>query len=347
MAVWGVIPARHPKTGGRSVVEEVFSLQCSVFSEVERLGVGRFFLLLTEPEALADLEHEIRSASASGSTGGNKTRRADAQPLGGERIFRIFGRGFWRLSMGRERAPTESGLKFEISDLKSQISNYALPEVPMLRSKLASSLMQFLANRSLAAKPRSKRLTRKQRRCGTEQLEVRQLLTGDFEWVQSVGGTSWESANDIVTDGTGHIYTVGSFNGTVDFDPGAGQAPLTSLNSDSDAFVTKSDSAGNLLWAKALRGGDCAASSVAVDSQGNLLITGNFQGTVDFDPNGGSALRTSSGSYDAFVVKLNSAGDWQWVRTFGDSDFDAGNTIAVDSTNAVYIGGQYAAHISP
>ena len=211
----------------------------------------------------------------------------------------------------------------------------------MLRSKLASSLMQFLANRSLAAKPRSKRLTRKQRRCGTEQLEVRQLLTGDFEWVQSVGGTSWESANDIVTDGTGHIYTVGSFNGTVDFDPGAGQAPLTSLNSDSDAFVTKSDSAGNLLWAKALRGGDCAASSVAVDSQGNLLITGNFQGTVDFDPNGGSALRTSSGSYDAFVVKLNSAGDWQWVRTFGDSDFDASYTIAVDSSNAVYVGGHF------
>ena len=209
----------------------------------------------------------------------------------------------------------------------------------MLRSKLARSLMQVFANRSLSAKPRSRRLTRTQRCDGTEQLEVRQFLTGDFEWVQSFGGTSGEIAADVVTDGTGNIYTVGSFNGTVDFDPGAATTTLTALNNDFDAFVTKSDSAGNLIWAKALRGGYCSANSIALDSQGSLLITGIFDTVVDFDPGAGSAQRTSSGSHDAFVVKLSSAGDWQWVRTFGDAGYDSGNTIAVDSTNAVYLGG--------
>ena len=124
----------------------------------------------------------------------------------------------------------------------------------MLRSPLVRSVIQIVANCSVAARPRSSRLKRKHRGCRTEPLEVRQLLTGTFEWVQSVGGTSDEFVADIATDAAGNIYSVGSFNGSVDFDPGAATANMTSLNSDFDTFVTKWDSAGNLIWANALRG---------------------------------------------------------------------------------------------
>jgi hypothetical protein len=85
------------------------------------------------------------------------------------------------------------------------------------------------------------------------------------------------------------------FQGTADFDPGAGTFHLTSSGSD-DIFVSKLDSAGNFVWAKAMGGpsGD-AGQGIAVDGAGNVYTTGSFQGTADFDPGAGTFNLTSSG----------------------------------------------------
>ncbi|MCH2420088.1 MAG: hypothetical protein MK181_09770, partial [Acidimicrobiales bacterium] len=53
----------------------------------------------------------------------------------------------------------------------------------------------------------------------------------------------------MAVDSSGNVYTAGSFSGTVDFDPGAGTANLSS-NGSEDVFVSKLDSSGNYVWAK-------------------------------------------------------------------------------------------------
>jgi peptidoglycan hydrolase-like protein with peptidoglycan-binding domain len=58
--------------------------------------------------------------------------------------------------------------------------------------------------------------------------------------------------------------------------------------------------------------------SIAVDSSGNIYITGYFYETVDF----GGGNVTSAGSTDIFVLKLNSSGTFQWVNTYGGTSFD-------------------------
>ena len=133
--------------------------------------------------------------------------------------------------------------------------------------------------------------------------------SGNFVWAKGLGGTAADESNSIAVDSSGNVYTTGSFNGTVDFDPGTGVENLTSAGG-SDGFISKLDSSGNYVWAKSL--GDTGfdyVRSIAVDSSGNVYTTGNFNGTVDFDPGAGVENVTSNGSNDVFVLKLTPSGE--------------------------------------
>ena len=70
-----------------------------------------------------------------------------------------------------------------------------------------------------------------------------------------LGGTGIDSGYSITVDGSGNVYTTGSFQDSVDFDPGVGTYNLSS-NGSNDIFVQKMDESGNFLWAKSFWGGD-------------------------------------------------------------------------------------------
>ena len=90
-------------------------------------------------------------------------------------------------------------------------------------------------------------------------------------------------------DPAGNIYTAGSFGGTLRFDanPGTKKATTLSTAGGMDAFVTKHDPSGNLLWAKRVGGRyDDSAGRIAVDGAGNAIVGGWFRETADFDRRG-------------------------------------------------------------
>ena len=66
-----------------------------------------------------------------------------------------------------------------------------------------------------------------------------------------MGGTDFDESRSIATDAAGNVFTTGRFEGTVDFDPGAGTFNLISAGND-DIFFSKLDASGNLVWAKRL-----------------------------------------------------------------------------------------------
>ena len=176
---------------------------------------------------------------------------------------------------------------------------------------------------------------------GIEQLEVRQLLTGDFESAVRFGGAGSDAGLSIATDTNGSVYTTGVFNGTVDFDPGAGVTNLISAGGF-DIFVSKSDSAGNLVWARRLGGtGTDESHGVAVDGSGNVYSTGIFNGTADFDLGAGISNLTSVGSADIFVSKLDAAGNFVWAKRFGGVAFDRSNGVSLDGSGNVYTTGYF------
>jgi hypothetical protein len=75
--------------------------------------------------------------------------------------------------------------------------------------------------------------------------------------------------------------------------------------------------------------------SVAVDSSGNVYITGSFRGTVDFDPGTGTDNHTSAGEEDIFLTRINADGSYGYTKTMGGTDHDYGQSVAVDSSGNV------------
>lgn len=131
-------------------------------------------------------------------------------------------------------------------------------------------------------------------------------------------GTSGASimSSSTVMDRAGNYITRGSFNGTVDFDPGPGIFNLTASGL-SDAFVQKLDARGNFLWAVRVGGtGRDRALAVTTDATNNIYILGQFIGTVDMNPGTGvSNLVSSTASVEnCFILRLTSAGVFSYAR---------------------------------
>src|SRR5690606_35729190 len=132
--------------------------------------------------------------------------------------------------------------------------------------------------------------------------------SGDFVWAKQMGGSdiAGDYSYGIFVDASGNVYTTGFFNGTVDFDPGAGISNLTAVSSD--VFVSKLTSAGDFVWAKQISGPNGEqGEDIAVDENGNVFVMGTFYSTADFNP--GAAVYTLNavgGMYqDNFILKLN------------------------------------------
>jgi hypothetical protein len=162
---------------------------------------------------------------------------------------------------------------------------------------------------------------------------------GNFVWARGIGGTGDDSGNALAVAADGSIYTTGSFWYTADFDPGPGTFNLTSAGYE-DVFISKLDSGGNIVWARRLGGtSQDYSDALAVTSDGSVYTTGSYAGTADFDPGAGIFNLTSAGSFDVFVSKLNSSGNFVWVRDLGGTDSDVGHALAVASDGGVYTTG--------
>ena len=265
----------------------------------------------------------------------------------------------------------------------------------MLRSKITSVLMEFARNRWLPAKPQSRRLTRRHGRCGTEQLEVRQLLTGDFVFAQQTeathaggvavdgggnslvagtfvsenlvdgnqiliqrsvvtkltptGAVSWSrilessadfnSATSIDVDAAGNVYVSGTFVGVADFDPGAGTMVLDSAAGGN--YLWKLDPSGNLVWARQVFAG---GARLDVSPTGSVYVTGGFSGTYDFD-NGPGVVQLTNATPGGFLLKYDSAGGLTWAKQFSSTTSihtGISGSLAIDSGDNVYVSGTFA-----
>lgn len=151
-------------------------------------------------------------------------------------------------------------------------------------------------------------------------------------WVRRFGGPGNDGARSIAASGSGDIVITGNFNGAVDF----GGGTLTSLGDD--IFVAHYSGSAAPQWSRRFGGTSTdIGQSVAVDNDGNVVVTGLFlSGTIDF---GGGSL-TNAGSYDGFLAKLAGAdGAHLWSKRFGGTSLDEGNSVAVDVSGSVFVTG--------
>ena len=166
---------------------------------------------------------------------------------------------------------------------------------------------------------------------------------GNFIWARSLGGEDYDWGMDIAVDplGRGDVYTTGYYYGTADFDPGSGVYNLTPQGID--MFVSKLDVDGNFIWARSM-GGTCLtySHSIYIDQiNGDVITTGSFWCTADFDPGSEAYNLTSAGESDLFVSRLDMDGHFQWAKSAGGIRYDQGIDVVQNVANEVYIAGNF------
>jgi hypothetical protein len=119
---------------------------------------------------------------------------------------------------------------------------------------------------------------------------------GTHLWSRGFGDEEGQTGQSTAVDGDGNVYLTGSFAGAADF----GGGELTSAGG-LDIYLVEFDAAGGHLWSQSY--GDTLGQwgeSVAVDSDGNVLLAGYFEGTTNF----GTGALTSAGLEDIYLAKF-------------------------------------------
>ncbi|MBN2473963.1 MAG: VCBS repeat-containing protein, partial [Pirellulales bacterium] len=178
---------------------------------------------------------------------------------------------------------------------------------------------------------------------GRDALLVRFDASGNVVWARSVGSPGPDRAHGVALDNRGGVYLAGSFQQTVDFDPGPGIFRQTSTGGD-DLFVLKLDAAGLFCFAQSVGGtngaGDERAFDVAADPAGGLAITGAFASAeVDLDPTDGQAPFRNQGNPDIVVMELEIGGRVKgsvWNDLDQHLDFDGNEPRVSEVTVELY-----------
>ncbi len=161
---------------------------------------------------------------------------------------------------------------------------------------------------------------------------------GKLIWAKSIGGKGDDFLGDLAVDQAGNLYCSGNFTEDSDLDPGPGTMDL----GGSGGFLSKFDTDGNLIWAKKLKQG--SNSSMAIDKDGGIYITGQFQQGEDLDP-GPGVITTSTQGFHICVSKFDNEGNFLWVKMLLGNRGAYSQGIQVDKKKNIYVTGMHMGSI--
>lgn len=164
-------------------------------------------------------------------------------------------------------------------------------------------------------------------------------ITGVKLWDNTIGefsaGARVEPQSILVEKSNGNFYVCGTFEGTVDFDPGAAVVNRTnSSNNYPDGFLAKYDTDMNLLWIKTFVGEiNFGKQSLAFNNSG-LITGGSFNGSIDF----GNGFNMSANSpFNPFFMQIDTAGNT--LDAFNIQGAGTFNTMHSTNNNSIVITG--------
>lgn len=164
---------------------------------------------------------------------------------------------------------------------------------------------------------------------------------GNLLWGRSFGSVADDRPTGILVDNLANTYTVGRFESTVDFDPGPDSLLITP-EGFRDLYIQKLNPQGELAWVKTLKIiGLEGVAKPFMDSFGDIYINGRFFGTNDFDPGPAVYNAEAELSYDAFILKLDQAGNFIWLKQFGGTGTTRCRDIELSPDGDIYVCGHY------
>lgn len=168
---------------------------------------------------------------------------------------------------------------------------------------------------------------------------------GDFVWAKQVsnpsGGAAQEDSFAIAVGEQGSVYVAGRFI-FADFDPGAGTQTILTPTNGFEGFILKLDTNGNFLWVNHLKNAQNAVRSMLLESNGDVVVVGEFTSTIDVSGATAGAINlTSSGGNDVFMAKYDVSGNHIWSQKIGGTTAEAVNVIKSTANGNYLIGGTF------
>lgn len=171
---------------------------------------------------------------------------------------------------------------------------------------------------------------------------ARSEANGASDWMFTGGSAGPDRANALAVSDNNQTAVTGYFSHNADF----GGQILASNNTSQDFFVLLLDSDGEMLWVRNF-GGELGDTGFGIDfdTNGNILVTGQFRGTIDFDGTVFTSTTLPDGtalSFDTFVLKLSPDGDIMWAKHGQNAGESRGLDISSDNEGNVLVCGQFS-----
>ncbi|MBP6333853.1 MAG: SBBP repeat-containing protein [Bacteroidia bacterium] len=164
--------------------------------------------------------------------------------------------------------------------------------------------------------------------------------SGIFQWVRhiDIDGPLQTRGYAVSCDAQGNVYTCGGTKGDTYYE---NNFLFTSVG-DYDATIIKFTGQGDFVWAKKIGGAESdKAYGILNDNNGSIYVTGYFVGSTNFGP---GVTLVGRGGTDIFLAKYDTAGSLQWAVQAGDTGFDRGWDITLNTNGQIVITGEFQAH---
>lgn len=163
---------------------------------------------------------------------------------------------------------------------------------------------------------------------------------GEMIWIAKAGGAGVDKATAIKSDDSGNIYITGTFYGTATFS----NRQITS-NGGEDIFIAKYNSTGSLVWVISGGGLQNDKANDLIIFQNKITITGDFIGNATFLSHNLTSFQdtvTGLPSQDAYILQIDSAGAFSWLKKGGSKYLDKGTSINADDSGNIYVTGTFS-----
>jgi len=168
------------------------------------------------------------------------------------------------------------------------------------------------------------------------------LSTGGLDWVKKIGNNEHELVRDLAIDKNNNIIIAGTVKNSVDVNPATAINNI-GVSGKETYFIAKYTTDGSFTWVKTFN--NIFIEQLATDNVGNIIATGNYRGTADFNPSTSvsNKLTASTNSDDIFVASYTATGAYSWAKSFGNNspEEETINDLFVDANKNIYLTGTY------
>jgi len=154
---------------------------------------------------------------------------------------------------------------------------------------------------------------------------------GTIQWERSFGFAGHDHSRSIIQTNDGGFFIGGYLD--VDASGGSGNETVSTKHGVGEFWAQKLDPNGNLEWRRYFGGtNNDRIFNVLQAHDGNYLLVGASEST-DFD------IKNGNGSYDFWVIKIDTKGTMLWEKSYGGSGIDQGRAaIKTNDGNYIIVG---------